>query len=221
MDEKYRQSEGRNAVALTNIHTYLVHARKGTPGTSIIKGSAVPRTVGKLYELLELIYRRSDSECDIDITFVPKNGTQQNDCRDLICSYVAHPTISNGRALAEWLEQNTDGRSGLGLLFLMVGQEGRSNKVILSRFPTDNAIHVDESQTSLSVQFLERVFRKNKSSYKAVLYEHSSVSVGFWSVKAIDKQSNAPPERPQIIGLLIFWLPNSPLLRQRAHVALR
>jgi hypothetical protein len=147
---------------------------------------------GKLFDLLGGIYKKSDFECDIDITFTPNNGVQQNDCRGLICKYMSGPTLARGRAIAERLEEHTDGRSGLGLLFLIAGMEGKAHKVVISRFPTDNAIYVDENPTSLTVQFLERVFMKNKASYKAVVYQHSSIQSGFWTGRAIDKQINSP-----------------------------
>ncbi len=58
----------------------------------------------------------------------------------------------------------------------------------VSRFPTDNAIYVDENPSQFSVEFLERVFLKNKASYKAVEYRDESLVGGFWSGRAIDKQ---------------------------------
>jgi hypothetical protein len=62
-------------------------------------------------------------------TLTPNNGIQQNDCRDLICKYMNGPTLARGRAIAERLEKYTDGRSGLGLLFLIAGKEGRDHKI--------------------------------------------------------------------------------------------
>jgi hypothetical protein len=41
-----------------------------------------------------------------------------------------------------------------------------------------------------SIQFLERVFMKSAMSYKAALYRDSSLSGGFWTGQAIDKQIN-------------------------------
>jgi hypothetical protein len=42
------------------------------------------------------------------------------------------------------------------------------------------------------VEFLERVFMKNKASYKAVVYEDPSLHAGFWNGRAVDKQLNNP-----------------------------
>lgn len=173
---------------IQQIHTYLVHPGKGTGGGRQINGTAVPLK-NSLFNLLDGIYTRSEQECEIDIIFRPTDGGgQQNDCRDLICAYLSNPTLANGRAIAERLESQTDRRSGLGLLFLISGREARDHKIVISRFPTDSAILVDENPRTLDVEFLERVFMKNKTSYKAVMYRDSSLKGGIWSGKAIDKQ---------------------------------
>jgi hypothetical protein len=179
-------------VPVQHIFTYLVHPKKGADEPQQVNGSAV-RLEGKMFTLLNDVYAKSDKECDIDITFAPTpDGRQQNDCRDLICDYLGHPTLVNGRAIAERLEKHTDRRSGTGLLFLIAGGEGREHKIVISRFPTDNAIYVDENPHNLSVEFLERVFMKNKASYKAVVYQDGSLRGGFWKGRAIDKQLNSP-----------------------------
>jgi hypothetical protein len=178
-----------------HIHTFLVHPGKGT-GKSQIVGTTVSLT-GGMFNLLDGIYSKSDRECDVDITFSPTpDGKQQNDCRDLITTYLGKPDLPKGRKIAERLATNTDGRSGLGLLFLIAGKIGREHKLLLSRFPTDSAIYVDESPDTLSVQFLERVFMKSKTSYKAVVYQHGSLQGGFWSGRAIDKQLNSLSGEP-------------------------
>lgn len=179
-------------MALTHIHTFLVHAGKGSTTPPRIGGASVPLK-GKLFDLLNGIYARSDDECDIDITFRPAaSGRQQNPCRDLILQYLRDPTLPHGRMIAERLEKMTDNRSGLGLLFLISGKEGKETKLVISRFPTDSAILADENQTSLIVEFLERVFMKSKYSYKAVSYRGLSLSGDFWSGRAIDKQISGP-----------------------------
>jgi hypothetical protein len=160
-----------------------------------------------MFTLLNDIYLKSDRECDVDITFLPTlDGRQQNDCRDLLTNFVSSPTLAKGRKLAERLSINTDRRSGLGLLFLIAGNIGKDHKVVLSRFPTDNAIYVDENPSAFSVQFLERVFMKNKTSYKAVVYQHASLQGGFWSGRAIDKQLNPLSGEPSNYWISDFLL---------------
>ena len=175
-----------------HIHTYLVHPRKGSTAASQANGTTVTLN-GRLFDLLNNIYVRSDQQCDISITFAPAlDGRQQNDCRDLIRDYLRHPTLATGRAIADRLERQTDQRSGLGLLFLIAGRGDRDHKIVISRFPTDTAIYVDENPRALTVEFLERVFMKNRASYKAVAYQHASLQAGFWTGNAVDKQLNSP-----------------------------
>ena len=98
------------------------------------------------------------------------------------------------RTDVDWLNDShkaTDRRSGLGLLFLIVGRDGTESTLLISRFPTDVAIYVDEGTGQLSVEFLERVFMKNKESYKAALYRDSSLQAGFWKGRATDRQLNS------------------------------
>jgi hypothetical protein len=176
---------------IQHIHTYLVHPGKGSANAPAIGGTSVAVS-GKLFRLLENIYSKSDSECDIDISFnSAADGSQNNPCRTLFTTYVAGPTLIRGRRIAERLFSMTDRRSGLGLLFLIVGKEGNDHKFVISRFPTDSAILAEENQTNLTVEFLERVFMKSATSYKAAVYQHASLQSGFWLGSAVDKQINS------------------------------
>jgi hypothetical protein len=176
-------------MAIQHVHTFVVHPKKGKDDPGQVNGAAV-RMSGKMFELLKSIYEKSDQECDVGITFLPAAGVQQNECRDLIVAYLDDPNIANGRALATRLELHTDGRSGMGLLFLIAGKEGADHKIVISRFPTDHAIYVDEDPGKFAVEFLERVFMKNKTSYKAVNYRDTSLRNGIWNGNAIDRQIN-------------------------------
>jgi hypothetical protein len=182
-------------LAINHIHTYLVHPGKGSQAARHVGGAAVALS-GKLFDLLSDVYARSENECDIDIAFRPDaNGTQRNPCRDLLVTYLGGPTLDRGEQIAEKLEAVTTNRSGLGLLFLIVGSEGLDHKVVISRFPAHSAISAEEDQQTLSVEFLERVFMKSAHAYKAVLYRDTSLTSGFWLGRAVDKQINSPETR--------------------------
>ena len=175
---------------IERIHTYLVHPDKHSKGPPQINGTHIDLT-GSLFRLLNGIYTRAEEECDIAITFTPApDGSQQNDCRDLVLQYLNDSTLEMGREIARRLGEHTDGRSGLGLLFLISGREGDAQKIVISRFPTDVAIYVDEDPSKFSVEFLERVFLKNRTSYKAVVYRDRSLDGGFWNGMATDRQLN-------------------------------
>ena len=193
---------GGSLLAIQHIHTYLVHPGKSQPQVASIGGTTVLLDGSKLFTLLDSIYSRSDVECDIDISFNHNiAGQQQNPCRDLIVDYLARPNLSRGKRIARRLQEMTDQRSGLGLLFLMAGKAGPKHKIVISRFPTDTAILADEGAHNLTVQFLERVFMKSASSYKAVVYEDSSLQAEFWAGRAVDRQITS-----RVIELSEYWI---------------
>ncbi|TGS71489.1 hypothetical protein EN817_29475 [Mesorhizobium sp. M3A.F.Ca.ET.174.01.1.1] len=53
---------------IQSLHTYLVYPGKGAEEIDAINGSAVSLQ-GKLFDLLEEVYLRSDNECTIDVAF--------------------------------------------------------------------------------------------------------------------------------------------------------
>ena len=142
-------------MSIKHAHTYLVEPGKHLSTSQAIEGVSV-QLKGGFLRLLEGIYSNSDTECDIDFSFAPKpDGTQQNDCRDLLIKYVDSPTLANGRLIAERLHLHTDKRSGQGLLFLIYGVEGKHHKVIVSRFPTDSAIFADQQSGKFNIEYLD------------------------------------------------------------------
>jgi hypothetical protein len=99
------------ASPIQRIYAYLVHLKKGEEDRS------------------QPFYSKSESDCDIDITFrSTSDGRQQNDCQDLVLAYLAAPSLSTGQVVAERLGATTDLRSALGLMFLIVGKEGKDAK---------------------------------------------------------------------------------------------
>ena len=187
-------------IQLTTIHSFLVHPDKHNQ-PSQIRGAPVPNS-GKLFELLRDVFDHSDRECSHDIAFDPSSdGTQQNECRDLVVGYLKQPTIDSGRTIAHRLQKVTTGKSGLGLLFLLSGQANSESKIVLSRFPADSAILAEETENSLSVEFLEKVFMRSATSYKAALYRGTSLDGDFWDGKAVDKQINSG-----ILTISNYWI---------------
>lgn len=181
-------------MALERVHSFLAHPSKNDAEQPSIGGTNVPR-VGQLWKMLSDVFDRASSECDIDIVFQPDDeGSQQNKCRDLLVGYVARPTVTNGRRIAERLQTVTTHRSGLGLLFLMKGNGSGTHKLVISRFPADQGVIAEEDQDQLSVQFIERVFMKSAKAYKSALYESDSLDRGFWDGRAVDLQIRGPKE---------------------------
>ncbi len=175
------------AMKIEKIHSYLVHAGKGSDEQQPVKGADIPLN-GTMYNMLRDVFDDAPNECKHDIVF--DTGTQQNDCRDLILKYIDKPTVANGRRLAEMLQEVTTNRSGLGLLFLITGSSGARKRLVISRFPADNGFLATEGTASLDVEFVEQIFLKSSRAYKSAMYEGASEAKDFWEGKAIDRQIN-------------------------------
>jgi hypothetical protein len=76
-------------------------------------------------------------------------------------------------------------------MFLMTGKHKGENKIVVSRFPADSGILAEEKEKGLSVEFLERIFMKSATSYKAAVYSGRSFAKDFWKGQAVDKQINS------------------------------
>ncbi len=140
--------------------------------------------------MLNDVYLKSNQQCNIDVCFnYSDGGEQKNPVEDIIVEYVSDPTLERGTQLAELLRDATDGRSGLGLLFLIMGEEDGQKKIVISRFPADNGILAETDRGGLNVAFLERVFMKNAFAYKAAAYMGQAVQGGFWEGRAVDRQA--------------------------------
>lgn len=176
-------------MAISKIFAYLVHP--GKKKTNVINTSANEISQkGSLHDMLNDIFSAKPDSRDFEVTFNHTiEGKKQNDCRDLMCQFQANPTIENGELIANRLQRCTDDRSGVGLLFLIIGQYELKHRLVVSRFPTDKAILAEVAEEKLEVEFLEQVFIKKFSAYKALLIEHSNPSAGFWSGIATDRQA--------------------------------
>ena len=160
-----------------------------------IGGTQVPRTARKLFDMISKLYDNALDDRNIDITFRhAADGAQVNPCRTLFMQYALHPTLDNGRAIAERLQSVTTHRSGLGLLFVVAGDEP-GKRFMLSRFPADEGVVAERGAgRQLTVQFLEQVFMKNAYTYKSVIYAGPLNQGAFWNGKAVDKQINSNRE---------------------------
>ncbi len=188
---------------ISKIFSYLVHPGKGVAkqDQKKIRGTTVPPT-GKLHDVIADLFAKAEAECNLSIIFNPSdNGKQQNDCRDLVLRCKKKPTITSGRRLAIRLQEVTDKRSGLGLLFLIIGKQGANTQILISRFPADSGIIADEKSASLTVEFVEKIFLKNSRAYKTVLYSGQSDKADFWRGQAIDRQIN-----DEVVGLPTYWI---------------
>lgn len=176
---------------IETIHSYLVNPEKGSDEPSEIRGTEVLME-GNLFKMLSEIFHNSVQECKYEIAFNHnEEGGQQNNCKDLIVNYTNSRLYKDGIKIALHLQSQTTKRSGLGLLFLIVGTQGIKKRTVISRFPADNGILAEESNKALNVTFVERIFMKSAKAYKSAVYEGINPSSNYWKGKAIDKQINS------------------------------
>jgi len=174
----------------TTLLSYLVHPHKSLLIPSDSPGASLPLS-GTLFGMLNVVFDKSDNECDIPVRFVMSpEGEQSNVARDLVLAFIDGPTLKTGRSLANRLRDCTTLKSGLGLLFLMLASQDGKTKLVISRFPAEEGILAEEAKTILKVEFIERIFMKNAASYKAALYQGSSPDSDFWAGFVIDRQLN-------------------------------
>lgn len=187
---------------ITKAFAFLIAPGKGSSGASTISNKEIVIGTNKLSVMLSDIFVDDPGPHDFEITFNPAlDGTQVNECRDLMLAFHASPSAATGLLIAQRLQLVTDKRSGTGLFFLIVGNNGMKQRVVMSRFPTDQAIRADVSSGSLDVEFLEEVFIKRLSSYKAALFEHPTPPAGFWKGHATDRQAGQSGEH-----ISEYWL---------------
>ena len=174
-------------MAITHFHSYLIH-----PGKNIevderraISGTEIPLE-GKLYDMFCTIYAESKSSCTHRVNFVTDN--QSNEARDLIVPYAKGPTIKRGLKIAKRLQGFTTKTPGIGLLFLVRGEEKGKIRTLLSRFPAEVGILAEEGDGGLNVEYLEKVFMKNAKKYKAAVYEDDSPDSKYWRGRVADHQ---------------------------------
>lgn len=176
---------------LKSIHSFLVHPGKNLDEPHEINGAVVDHS-GRLFDMLKKVFDNAETECPHDVAFSPdESGQQQNECRNAVLSYLRKTDMTHARLLAKRLQNVTTNRSGLGRLFLMTGADKGTTKIVVSRFPADNGILAEELEKGLNVAFLERVFMKSATSYKAAVYTGKSHDHDFWKDKAGDKQINS------------------------------
>jgi len=170
-----------------HIFSSLVPPGKHDP-TIEIHGSPITLE-GKLYGMLANIYDKADEECNIPIRFLAApNGTQSNEVREAFVDLVEEPTLERVTRLAQRLSAVSTARSGLGLLFVIVGKVGNDHKLLISRFPANPGILAEANDKGLSVALVEKVFMKNVASYKAALYRSPLPKAEFWNGAVVDKQ---------------------------------
>lgn len=176
-------------MALSSAHSFLIRPGHNQDPLPQIRGTRVRKST-EMWENLVGLYDRAGEECTLDIQFArASDGKQANLRRNQLVEYVNDPTMDRGKVIASALCAVTTKRSGMGLLFLLVGVA--PDGFVIARFPASEGVVAQESHNNkLEVNFIKEVFMKNLHAYKSVMYSSPAVDHSFWQGKAIDKQLN-------------------------------
>lgn len=191
---------------ITHIFSSLVAPGKHETEPAEIHGTAIP-LAGDLFAMLANVYDKAEEECNIPISFL-SDGAQNNEVRTEFVRLVEHPTLARANKLGERLSSVTTGRSGLGLLFFVLGNAGNRKKLLVSRFPANQGILAEAHGHGLTVEFVERVFMKNAATYKAALYQAVTPHAEFWEGDVVDKQTNPTGDTAANYWIREFLLSN-------------
>ena len=188
-------------MAITTIDSVLVRPARGQESDDQqFPVTRIPHK-GKFFKMLESMFENAERDCNIDIVFrSDSSGAQNNECRSLLFEYLKRPDNEKVRQIAARLASTTGNVSGLGLLFLICGNDRRGHRFLLARFPADQGVLAEEHGQRLEVEFVEKIFMKSSTAYKAATYTSAKLVTAFWRGRAVDKQINGPRELSQ------YWI---------------
>ena len=173
------------------IYSFLTYPKKSQPEESIVSGARIPLDDGKLCKMLTDIFDGAGKDCIVPVMFVSDGEKQENAVRSELLALLQKPSVTAATPLAERLQAATGGTSGMGLLFICIGEDGESHtRVVISRFPADEGVVAERQSEKLTVSFVEQVFLKSAYSYKAATYLWDGKPNQLWKGQVVDKQIN-------------------------------
>ena len=187
---------------------YIVPPCKGLDENTIqktVKGSSINIDSMPKDFFLSLFTEHAE-KYPLDIDFTPEGGKQQNKVRSLIQSIAFDDPNKKEiatRKLAYRLANASDKRSPSGLFIVLAGRVGENTRVFLWKFPADESIQATVSDTGITIQFIQDVFSRKSTYFKAAIFEGTPASTSFWKGKVEDKQA-----KDQIWEASEFWIVN-------------
>lgn len=178
-------------MALEAIYSFLTYPKKNQPDDPLEPGATIPLRNDKLNRMLGNIFDRAGQDCNVPVMFVSDGAQQENAARSELVALVERRSLRTATPLAARLQRATGGQSGMGLLFVCLGDDNGRPRIVISRFPADEGVVAERSQAALSVQFVEQVFLKSAYSYKAATYVASGRPDQLWTGHVVDRQINA------------------------------
>ncbi|AWP59386.1 hypothetical protein B7P02_15805 [Bordetella bronchiseptica] len=178
-------------MALDAIYSFLTYPKKNQPDDPLEPGATIPIQNNKLNRMLGGIFERAAQDCNVPVMFVSDGAQQENAVRSELVALVERRSLRMATPLAARLQRATGGQSGMGLLFVCLGDDQGRPRIVISRFPADEGVVAERSRAALSVQFVEQVFLKSAYSYKAATYVASGRPDQLWTGHVVDRQINA------------------------------
>lgn len=175
------------------IYSFLTYPRRSQPDEPLAPGAEIPIAAGnRLVRMLENLFVRAHDDCVVPILFRAEAGNQVNPVRNEILALLAAQSVEAAAPLALRLQRATAGTSGMGLLFICVGEDARGGgtRVLVSRFPADEGVVAERKDAELTVQFVEQVFLKSAYSYKAATFVANGHVDQLWHGSIVDRQIN-------------------------------
>lgn len=176
---------------LQAIYSFLTYPKRSAPDDPLAPGTQIPVTAdNKLLRMLEGLFQRAPQDCVVPIMFRASDSNQMNPVRDELLALFASPSVESAAALALRLQRSTGGASGMGLMFVCLGEDAGGIRVLISRFPADEGVVAERTDAALTVQFVEQVFLKSAHSYKAATFVANGRADQLWSGYIVDRQIN-------------------------------
>lgn len=176
------------------IYSFLTYPKRSHPDDPLAPGTQIPvEADNKLVRMLEALFQRAPQDCAIPIMFRADAADQMNPVRTELLALLAGPSVESAAPLALRLQRSTAGTSGMGLMFVCLGEDaggGGGTRVLISRFPADEGVVAERSDVALTVQFVEQVFLKSAHSYKAATFVANGRADQLWNGHIVDRQLN-------------------------------
>jgi hypothetical protein len=177
-------------MAIEAIYSFLTYPKKNHPEEPLGPGTEIEIGTDKLSTMLSGIFNHAEQDCVIPIMFTSDGEVQENPVRSDLLALIAEHSIATAAPLAARLQHATTGTSGMGLMFICLGDDGGSKRIVISRFPADEGVVAERSTSELTVQFVEQVFLKSAYSYKAATYLATGRADQLWKGHLVDRQIN-------------------------------
>lgn len=185
---------------------YIVQPSKGLEPDGVrdrVAGSPIDIATIPISFFLPL-FTESAAKCQIDISFVPEDGKQENVVRSLVRALafddLAQKVLA-AQALAYRLACTTTRRSPPGLLVVLAGQRQKQTRVLLGKFPANESLQASIFASGITIRLLQDVFASKSTYFKAAMFEGTLASTTFWRGKVEDKQA-----KQRVTEAADFWV---------------